>query len=78
MGGCDTFHVRTLKNVATEMALHMLAYIMACGMAMMGIPAMITAMKTLGRLGFQQTRFSVIAERRCREALPNTLKMQSF
>jgi hypothetical protein len=37
--------MRRLKNVATEMALHMLAYNMTRVMNIIGIPAMIAAMK---------------------------------
>jgi hypothetical protein len=43
--GATHFKMRTLKNVATEMALHVLAYNMTRVMNMMGIPAMIAAMK---------------------------------
>ena len=44
--GATHFKMRTLKNVATEMALHVLAYNMTRVMKIMGIPAMIAAMKT--------------------------------
>ena len=44
--GATHFKMRTLKNVATEMALHVLAYNMTRVMNLMGIPAMIAAMKT--------------------------------
>jgi hypothetical protein len=37
--------MRTLKDVATEMTLHVLAYNMTRVMNMIGIPAMIAAMK---------------------------------
>jgi hypothetical protein len=43
--GATHFKMRTLKNVATEMALHVLAYNMTRVMNMIGIPAMIAAMK---------------------------------
>jgi hypothetical protein len=43
--GATHFKMRRLKNVATEMALHVLAYNMTRVMNMMGIPAMINAMK---------------------------------
>mgnify|MGYP005632359651 FL=1 len=43
--GATHFKMRTLKNVATEMALHVLAYNMTRVMNLMGIPAMINAMK---------------------------------
>jgi hypothetical protein len=43
--GATHFKMRRLKNVATEMALHVLAYNMTRVMNMMGIPAMIAAMK---------------------------------
>ena len=43
--GATHFKMRTLKKVATEMALHVLAYNMTRVMNMMGIPAMIAAMK---------------------------------
>ena len=39
------FKMRTLKKGATEMALHVLAYNMTRVMNMMGIPAMVAAMK---------------------------------
>ena len=38
--GATHFKMRTLKNVATEMALHVLAYNMTRVMNMLGIPAM--------------------------------------
>jgi len=44
--GATHFKMRTLKNVATEMALHVLAYNMTRVMNLMGISAMIAAMKT--------------------------------
>ena len=43
--GATHFKMRRLKNVATEMALHVLAYNMTRVMNIMGIPAMIAAMK---------------------------------
>ena len=43
--GATHFKMRTLKNVATEMALHVLAYNMTRVMNLIGIPAMISAMK---------------------------------
>ena len=43
--GATHFKMRQLKNVATEMALHVLAYNMTRVMKIMGIPAMIAAMK---------------------------------
>ena len=39
--GATHFKMRTLKNVATEMALHVLAYNMTRVMKIMGVPAMI-------------------------------------
>ena len=43
--GATHFKMRTLKNVATEMALHVLAYNMTRVMNLIGIPAMIAAMR---------------------------------
>ncbi|MEO9517790.1 MAG: IS1182 family transposase [Paracoccaceae bacterium] len=43
--GATHFKMRQLKNVATEMALHVLDYNMTRVMNIMGIPAMIAAMK---------------------------------
>jgi hypothetical protein len=43
--GATHFKMRRLKNVATEMAQHVLAYNMTRVMNLMGIPAMIAAMK---------------------------------
>ena len=43
--GATHFKMRRLKNVATEMALHVLAYNMTRVMKIMGIPALIAAMK---------------------------------
>ena len=43
--GATHFKLRWLKNVATEMALHVLAYNKTRVMNIMGIPAMIAAMK---------------------------------
>jgi hypothetical protein len=43
--GATHFKMRTLKKVATEMALHVLAYNMTRVMNIMGVPAMIAAMK---------------------------------
>ncbi len=42
--GATHFKMRRLKNVATEMALHVLAYNMARVMKIMGIPALVAAM----------------------------------
>ena len=43
--GATHFKMRTLKNVATEMALHVLAYNMTRVMKIIGIPALIVAMR---------------------------------
>ncbi len=43
--GATHFKMRTLKNVATEMALHVLAYNMMRVMKIIGIPALIAAMR---------------------------------
>ena len=43
--GATHFKMRRLKNVATEMALHLLACNMNRVMKNMGIPAMIASMK---------------------------------
>lgn len=43
--GATHFKMRRLKNVTTDMALHVLAYNMTRVMKIMGIPAMIAAMK---------------------------------
>ncbi|MEP6267806.1 MAG: hypothetical protein ABJ139_10825 [Paracoccaceae bacterium] len=43
--GAPHVKVRTLKKGATEMALQVRAYNMTCVMNIMGIPAMIAAMK---------------------------------
>ena len=43
--GATHFRMRRLKNVATEMALHVLAYNMTRVMKIIGIPAMIAAMR---------------------------------
>lgn len=43
--GATHFKMRTLKNVATQMALHVLAYKMTRVMKIMSAPAMIAAMK---------------------------------
>lgn len=43
--GATHFKMRRLKNVATEMALHVLAYNMTRVMRLIGIPAMIDAMR---------------------------------
>jgi hypothetical protein len=43
--GATHFRMRRLKNVATEMALHVLAYNMTRVMKIIGIPALITAMR---------------------------------
>ena len=43
--GATHLKTRTLKTVATEMALHVLANNMTCVMKIMGIPAMMAALK---------------------------------
>ena len=43
--GATHFKMRRLKNVATEMALHVLAYNMTRVMKIIGIPALIAAMR---------------------------------
>ena len=43
--GATHFKMRRLKNVATEMALHVLAYNMTRVMKIIGIPALIEAMR---------------------------------
>src|SRR5919106_1721266 len=43
--GATHFRMRRLKNVATEMALHVLAYNMTRVMKIIGIPALIAAMR---------------------------------
>jgi hypothetical protein len=43
--GATHFKMRTLKNVATEMALHVLAYNMTRVMKIIGIPALIEAIR---------------------------------
>jgi transposase len=43
--GATHFKMRTLKNVATEMALHVLAYNMTRAMNIIGIPALINAIR---------------------------------
>ena len=43
--GATHFKMRRLKNVATEMALHVLAYNMTRAMKIIGIPALVAAMK---------------------------------
>jgi transposase len=43
--GATHFKMRRLKNVATEMALHVLAYNMTRVMKIIGIPALVAAMK---------------------------------
>ena len=43
--GATHFKMRRLKNVATEMALHVLAYNMTRVMNIMSVPALIKAMK---------------------------------
>lgn len=43
--GATHFKMRRLKNVATEMALHVLAYNMTRVMKIIGVPALVTAMK---------------------------------
>ena len=43
--GYTHFQMRTLKHVATEMALHVLAYNLKRVMKIMGVAALIAAMK---------------------------------
>ena len=43
--GATHFKIKTLKRVATEMALHVLAYNMKRVMAIVGMPALIKAMR---------------------------------
>lgn len=43
--GATHFKTKTLKNVATEMALHVLAYNMMRVMVIIGVPGLIKAMK---------------------------------
>lgn len=43
--GATHFKMRRLRNVATEMALHVLAYNMTRVMNLIGIPALVAAMK---------------------------------
>jgi transposase len=44
--GATHFRMKTLKHVATEMALHVLAYNVTRVMAIMGVPKLIEAMRT--------------------------------
>ena len=43
--GATHFKMKTLKNVATEMALHVLAYNMMRVMVILGVPGLIKAMR---------------------------------
>ena len=43
--GATHFKMRRLKNVATEMALHVLAYNMTRVIKIIGIPALVATMK---------------------------------
>jgi hypothetical protein len=43
--GSTHFLIRTLKNVSTEMSLHVLAYNMKRVMAILGTPALLEAIK---------------------------------
>jgi len=43
--GRDHFRTRRLANVGTEMSLHVLAYNLKRGVAVLGIPALMTAMR---------------------------------
>ncbi len=44
--GATHFQMRRLKNVRTEMALHVLAYNMKRVIQILGIPTLLTAMAT--------------------------------
>ncbi len=43
--GATHFKMKTLKHVATEMALHVLAYNMTRVMAVLGVPELVKAMR---------------------------------
>jgi hypothetical protein len=43
--GATHFKMKTLKHVATEMALHVLAYNMMRVVAILGVPALVKAMR---------------------------------
>jgi hypothetical protein len=43
--GATHFKMKTLKHVATEMALHVLAYNMTRVMAILGVPELIKAIR---------------------------------
>jgi transposase len=43
--GRDDFRTRRLANVATEMSLHILAYNLKRAIAVLGIPALMAAMR---------------------------------
>ena len=43
--GATHFKMKTMKHVATEMALHVLAYNMTRVMAILGVPGLVKAMK---------------------------------
>ena len=43
--GATHFRMKTLKHVATEMALHVLAYNMMRVMAIIGVPKLVEALK---------------------------------
>ncbi len=43
--GATHFRMKTLKHVATEMALHVLAYNVTRVMAIMGVPKLIEAIR---------------------------------
>ena len=43
--GATHFKMKTLKHVATEMALHVLAYNMTRVMAILGVPELVKAMR---------------------------------
>lgn len=44
--GATHFKMKTLKHVATEIALHVLAYNMTRVMAVLGVPELVKAMRT--------------------------------
>ena len=43
--GATHFKMKTLENVATEMALHVLAYNLTRVMAILGVPKLVKAMR---------------------------------
>lgn len=47
--GATHFKMKKMKNVATEMALHALAYITMRVMAIIGVPKLVEAMRGAGR-----------------------------